>query len=134
MTTIGERWLLKQQKAGIARQEEAEEEKRKAQETSAKKSIDHIPALIKTAVARGERSIKLYGWIGKEDVSGDDHDRVDALSKRRKTGSLHAEDLTGCARIIFDWCDANGLECFLEMQDIPMNECEYNLCARPKQG
>ncbi len=132
MTTIGKKWLLKQE---IVKRQEAAKEGREAWEAEAKKIIGCIPALINAAVERGESSIKLYGWMTGSDVPGESRERVDVLyDKQRRTTPLKAEDLAGCARIIFDWCAANDLECFMVSQRIPMNANEYNLYARPKQG
>lgn len=100
-------------------------------EREAQEIIRKIPPLIKEAKHFQKNTIKIYGWITFDDVAGTDANRVDLLYQRTR-GILRREDLANKALIIFDWCEQNGLECFMVSEKFTMNDHEYNLHARPK--
>ncbi len=72
----------------------------------------------------------------KSEVQAFVNRKVDKLDDRLQAEGrpLRAGDLAGRAAIVFTWCDANDLECYLVSKKIPMNDFEYNFHVRPKSG
>lgn len=94
-----------------------------------------IPARIAEATKQKKGWIDLTnGWVTFDDVAGDRKDKVDELSDRlcREKRPLKPSDLAGSFRMVVEWCERNGLECFLRAEKIPLNDFEYHFCARPK--
>lgn len=108
------------------------EAKRAGQATEAEEVIRGIHGLV--AAAGDSASVRIFGWVGFTDVAGDDPDKVDKLAGRLQAEkrALLAGDLAGRAAIVFAWCDANDLECFLVPVDVPLNDDEYDFHVRPK--
>lgn len=137
MTTIGKQWLDRQEAAGVAR---AVKEARRHEDTDAKKAaavISQIPKLIAAASDDAE-SVLVYDWFSGSDVAGNKPDELDKLARRlclaKHCLRLCADDLSGMALIIFNYCDQNGLECLLKLVSNSMNEEEYHFHVRPKLG
>ncbi len=135
MTTIGKQWLERQVAARVARIGDKAKLCNDQQATAAALTISQIPDLIAEARDDAE-SVRIYGWVRYDDVSGESENRVDELAARLKTEArcLRESDLAGTALIIFVYCALNDLECFLVPERIPMNDHEYFLHVRPKLG
>ncbi len=126
--TIGSAW-------GRELAEAKKREKGENPRIVAQQIIEAAPKLITEARAKGAESAELFGWVSWHDVPGTGKDKMDALAARlrQEKRPLRADDLTGRARIVFDWCDRNGLEAFLVSVDAGMHETEYNFHVRPKR-
>ena len=134
MTTLGKQWRLAQQQGkneDAITEVEAERKKRFAE---AYEIIKKIPALI--TAASNEKAVRVFGRVTHLDVDGTHDDKVDQLAERLATEKrpLGIADLDGRAAIVFIWCDANDLECFLVSEHSPLIDYEYDFWVRPKAG
>lgn len=135
--TIGKKWRETSKHDQIMTAEAKRRDDDEKTRRMAAEIIAGIPARVKAALAKNEPSIQVSeGWVDFSDVAGTHPDKVDQLVERlgRENRVLRAGDLAGVARIVFEWCDANDLECFFVAESIPLNEDEYNLHARPKRA
>lgn len=132
-TTIGKKWLDRQKAARVERAVGGEKLHAEAEAKRAATVISKIPALIDSAPDYAE-SVDVNFTVGWCDVSGEGDDRVENLGRRlsaEKRG-LYRTDLAGAALSVFDYCDQNGLECFLVSESVPLHENDLNLHVRPK--
>ncbi|MDO8407879.1 MAG: hypothetical protein Q7S95_01435 [bacterium] len=130
MTNLGDRWQVEIQQGQDRRLRERAKKEEHRQEEAVGVVIANIPGLVKQAIAAGHDSVRVYGWITFADVRGSHADKVDKLANR--ADALQASDLAGTALQILQWCESNGLECFMVREKIWMNDCEYDLWVRPK--
>jgi len=101
-----------------------------AAQAVAQEAIEKMPGLITQATDKGEKSINIpFRLVQHRDVTCGN---VESLWKMHHDKSLTHDHLVGAARIVLDWCSANGLECFLKSEKVPKGDFMYSLCARPK--
>ncbi len=126
--TIGQKW-----KDGLSAKQTEDQRLRETKETEAKRAeaeqfIAKIPGLVEQALAKDQASIRLLPWVRDADVACRD---VDKLCESRHP--LKSSDLTGVPRIVYDWCENNGLACFLTFgPKIPLNDHDVEMHAKPK--
>ena len=95
----------------------------------ANRLIEKIPELIEVATQKNEDTINVLGrCLVSSDVVNND---VDVFIASIGNGIIQAQQLAGTARIVFEWCDANGLVCDTHGVKVAFDR-EYNLIARPK--
>ena len=95
----------------------------------ANRLIEKIPELIEVATQKNEDTINVLGrCLVSSDVVNND---VDVFIASIGNGIIQAQQLAGTARIVFEWCDANGLACETHGFKVSYDR-EYNLIARPK--
>lgn len=132
MPDIGEKWRSAKAYGEFARlQGEAE----KVTDTAAV-IIRSIPKRMKRAIRKEEASIDaLRRWLSWDDVPGAHDFKVDALASKLNEDKrcLRPYDLISVAKLVCEWCEENGLECFLKPIRIPLNDFEYEMRVRPKQ-
>ena len=123
--SLGNEWKKSLGIKGMSEKERVlfEKEKRRTEVLAA------LPEKMRRAIAEKQECVVLYGWITQEDVHGGD---VDEFWRRGgRTRPLIRDEVSGIARDVVEWCDQNGIKCYMEDYNIPMNDNEYNLVARP---
>jgi|GEM_PF-2081841 len=122
--TLGEEWKRKLGVKGLNKEE------RRILERAAKleRIAAELPGKVQKAISRGETSVEVYGWVTQADVFNGD---VDEFFNHHRDYPLEMNHVSGIALAVVKWCNENGLDVFIESQDIPMNENEHNLVARP---
>ena len=137
MATIGEKWRRAQVQSGIGKSRDDAATKKAEQKKEADEIIRNLPRMIEEAIKNGSGEVEVMkSWLRSDDVAGTDPEKVDKLADllHKEKRPLRASDLAGSAAIVFAWCDANGLECYLKSEKIPMYDFEYRFCVRPKQS
>ncbi|HEU0051508.1 MAG TPA: hypothetical protein VFQ60_05665 [Patescibacteria group bacterium] len=133
MATIGEQWRQAQDVAARRNQEDESS----AREQRALREAEVIIRTLQEKISSdlSAPSHLAFGHVTFEDVAGTDKDKVDQLYLRllKESRTLSSGDLAGRAKIVFEWCERNDLECFLVSVRILMNDFEYNFHVRPKR-
>ena len=129
MSNLGNAWRARLA-TNVAQQAQNDGEiERQKQKAEADRLIEMIPARIDAAAQKNENMINVLGrHLVFSDVSCGNVDIFIAAVGNRP---VLAEQLAGTARIVFDWCDANGLACETKGVRVAFDR-EYDLVARPK--
>ncbi|MBI4118273.1 MAG: hypothetical protein HY455_01925 [Parcubacteria group bacterium] len=131
--TLGSLWRQVLDTHAVAEKQRKTQEKEMSFENEAGLIIDHIPLLFRDAASKAKQSVRLF-FVTWDDITGNDPEKVDKLWQKLNAGHiLTANDLTGRARIVFEWCEKEDLECFFAPEKVWMGDIEYHFCVRPKQ-
>lgn len=131
MTTAGQKWkMMVNQQVQQSNQAEVEAARIRCEE-EARFAILRIDSLIDQAfAAKQDFIVVLPSVLNFKDVACGDVDRfVESVGDN----PVVALQLAGRARIVFDWCVANDLVCFVKSAGkILLGDHEYNLIAKLK--
>ncbi|MDO8584162.1 MAG: hypothetical protein Q7R83_03220 [bacterium] len=128
MSTLAERWKQVLEPSKPSKPTEADFRR------EADTVIAEIPAKVEQAMRDKKQSVRITGWLSNEnDIACHDVDKLsERLHDARRPHRLNRKDLRGSALMVFDWCVESGFDCFLEFEDVPMNEPEFTLSIRPR--
>jgi hypothetical protein len=132
MTTIGKKWRAALVQVQASSAEEQASAQSSLEKSMAAVAIREIPGLIDDA--KGAASVCVFECVTSKDVAGSHSENVEKLYARLGRGKrpLRAGDLAGRAKIVFEWCDTNDLDCFLVKRPAGFDEADYDFHVRPK--
>lgn len=129
MSNLGNTWRARLSENVLQQERDAAAKKHQEQQAEADRLIQKIPALIEDAAKKNQDTINVLGrhLVGSDVACGN----VDSFITNVGHCPILSKQLAGAARIVFDWCDANGLVCETKMIRVSFDH-EYDLIARPK--
>lgn len=88
------------------------------QRVNALKIILLIPGLLEQAEKRGDTFASTHLTLTFGDVSQKHKGNEDDLFKQCVQGRIFASDLAGRAKLVLEWCEQQGLMCFLSAKKV----------------